>query len=143
MGFSIQIILTDHRHCELNNLSTNKLELLSNDEVCIQNVPTSVNCLRVCGWKLEELGPGLCFIKYGNQECETYAIPHKIKKISIYSTRKTFLCDTIEIRIKIWFPRVCTYEHREKEYVIKFKDLVGARELPDHYVHVGTDEVDN
>lgn len=144
MECQVIINLTDQRYGQLNKLSTDKIDFILNNEICIINVPSSMNCINITGKFSQELGPGICFIKYGNYEWETHGIGlHTYNKLVIYSMRKQSSFDNIDVKIKIWFPKICKYEDKcRKIYTVIFENMNGAEKLPDHYEHEGNDEVD-
>ena len=90
------------------------------------------------------MGPALCFIWCGNQECETYGIGPEKNQISILHIRKTCGFKDIEIRIKVWVPKICTYEYKylSSQHTIKFSEMNGAQQLPAAYENIGYDEID-
>ena len=98
---SLKVSLLDTHYGKTNVVSSNYINLLSNNIICIKNVPPSANYLKVEGQYSIELDPALCFIWCGNQECETYGIGPEKNQISILHIRKTCGFENIEIRIKV------------------------------------------
>ena len=143
---NLRVLLQDHRYCKSNVVSTNYMDILSNNIICIEDVRTapSANNLEIDVQCSIELDPALCFIWFGNQEYDIYGIDPKESKICISHTRKTSGFKDTEIRIKLWVPKICSYEYKypSSPHTIKFSEMNGAKQIPAAYERIGIDEVD-
>lgn len=139
---NLRVLLLDRRYCKSSVVSTNYMDVLSNNIICIKDVPPSANDIEIEVQCSTELGPGLCFIWCGTKEYEIYGIDSKKSKISHY--RKTSGFKNTEIRIKLWVPKICSYEYEylSLPHTIKFSEMNGAKQLPEAYESIGVDEVD-
>lgn len=126
----VKVTLTDHRFCEMNTLTSDMLELIQNNEIYIRGVPPSTDCINICGHFSEDIGPGLCLIKFGNHDWETWGIgAHTYKKLHICYWREKFAFENINIKIKVWFPKVCQYDYEGGDsHTIIFDKMHGASE---------------
>ena len=135
MNYSCNLIvlLQDHRYCQSSIVSTNYMNVLSNNIICIKDVPPSANNIEIdvqCSIELREY--------------EIYEIDPKKSKIFISHTRKTRGFKDTEIQIKLWIPQICSYEYKypSSPHTIKFSEMNNAKQLPVAYESIGIDEVD-
>lgn len=114
--FQVKVGLTDKEVPNKILLSTPLMDLIPDCEIIIVNVPTSVNRIDVCGSFSEQLGPGVCLIKFGHDVWQTIHIHSTVHdNLLISCRRKENSGDRMNIRIKVLFPQQRTADIPEMQ----------------------------
>ena len=143
MCCQVKIRIRDQRFCRTTEVFYNLNGILYN-EILIKDVPLSANFLYIFGNCSSDILPGFIFIKYGTKKWETRGLlEDTLGKIDIYSMRKDFSFEPIELRIRLWFPTLAAYRDETKIKEISYVNLEGAINLPTKFSHPGgNDEID-
>lgn len=122
--FQVKFGLTDTRCPNKVILSTSLLDLIPDNEVQITNVQSTINQINICGSFSNNLGPGMCFVKFGHEKWQT------IHFCSTVHDNLLISCQTKEaatlhykIRVKIIFPKLWDYTDVGKLQTIDYEEL--------------------
>lgn len=147
--FQVKVGLTDKRFPSKVLVTTPLIDLVPDNEVRIVNVLPTTNRIDICGSFSEELGPGICFIKYGQEEWQTINFCSTLHdNLLISSRRKEYSPDNIDIRIKVLFPKQRDYSEEGGVQNLSYEDLPSAgglsvsefvKDITDFYEHVDDD----
>lgn len=122
--FQVKIGLSDTRYPNKVILSTTLLDLIPDNEVQITNVQSTTHRINICGSFSNKLGPGMCFVKFGNEEWQTINFCSTIHdNLLISSQRKAPVSDNNKIRVKIIFPKLWDYTDVGKLQTIDYEEL--------------------